>query len=85
MKSNDGCFILFSIFAGITNGAHWYNVAGGMQDYNYLHSNAFEITVELACCKFPEAEELPKLWMDHRKSLLEYLQAVHMGVKGHVK
>jgi len=70
---------------GITNGAKWYNVAGGMQDYNYLHSNDFEITVEMGCCKFPEAKELPGLWADHRPPLLAFLKRVHMGVKGTVR
>ena len=70
---------------GITNGAHWYNVAGGMQDYNYLRSNSFEITVEMDCCKFPRAGRLKELWDAHRSSLIEYMKLVHIGVKGHVK
>lgn len=70
---------------GITNGAHWYNVAGGMQDYNYLNSNAFEITVEMACCKFPKASELEGLWNDHKNSLITYMSMVQMGVKGFVR
>lgn len=70
---------------GITNGAKWYNVAGGMQDYNYLNSNAFEITVEMGCCKFPLANELPDLWKAHRSPMMEYMKLVHMGVKGHIR
>ena len=70
---------------GITNGAKWYNVAGGMQDYNYLHSNCFEITIEMGCCKFPMASQLSQLWSDHKKSLYEYMKMTHMGLKGVVK
>uniref|UniRef100_A0A158PAH9 Peptidase_M14 domain-containing protein n=1 Tax=Angiostrongylus cantonensis TaxID=6313 RepID=A0A158PAH9_ANGCA len=48
-------------FNGITNGAAWYHLAGGMQDWQYVHTNAFEITVEMGCFKFPTDDMLPKL------------------------
>jgi len=70
---------------GITNGAKWYCVSGGMQDYNYLRANTMEITVELDCCKYPDHSLLEKFWKEHKTSLLEYMKMVHIGVKGVVK
>eukprot|EP00794_Sanderia_malayensis_P014046 gene14046-15507_t len=70
---------------GITNGAKWYSVAGGMQDYNYLNSNCFEITVEMGCCKYQSHTRLPKHWREHKNALIQFLAAVHMGIKGLVK
>ncbi|NXQ40708.1 CPXM1 carboxypeptidase, partial [Catharus fuscescens] len=50
----------FTSFGNIINGANWHTVAGSMNDFSYLHTNCFEITVELSCDKFPHASELPE-------------------------
>ena len=62
---------------GITNGAKWYSVTGGMQDYNYIASNCFEITVEQGCKKFPPAADLPKYWLENKNPLLAFLDQVN--------
>lgn len=51
---------------GITNGAEWYPLTGGMQDYNYVWFGCMEVTLELSCCKYPFARELPKYWEDNK-------------------
>jgi len=69
---------------GITNGAYWYSVSGGMQDWNYIHTNDMEITVEVSCFKYPKAKEMMSYWDLNRQSLLEYLEQIHRGLKGFV-
>ncbi|CAN9509663.1 unnamed protein product [Ophioblennius macclurei] len=70
---------------GIINGAQWSSFAGGMQDFNYLHTNCFEVTVELGCEKFPPEEELFIGWHENQEALISYIEAAHRGIKGIVK
>eukprot|EP00054_Salpingoeca_dolichothecata_P018602 m.114425 g.114425 ORF g.114425 m.114425 type:complete len:336 (+) comp22932_c0_seq1:182-1189(+) len=72
---------------GITNGAEWYNVAGGMQDYNYIHGNVScaEITLELSCTKYPSASSLSSYWSANKDALINYMLQVHLGIKGFVR
>lgn len=67
---------------GTTNGAEWYDVPNGMQDFNYIFSNCFEISVELSCCKYPNATQLESEWRNNSSPLLNYMKQVHLGVKG---
>lgn len=55
-----------------------------MQDWNYLHSNAFEITVELGCWKYPTADHLPSFWEANKRALINFMLEAHKGVKGFV-
>jgi hypothetical protein len=61
---------------GTVNGAAWYAVYGGMQDWNYIFADTFEITLELGCKKFPPARDLPFLWSQNKDALLRYVQQV---------
>ncbi|KAF6715919.1 Carboxypeptidase Z [Oryzias melastigma] len=70
---------------GIINGAQRSSFARGMQDFNYLHTNCFEVTVALGCDNFPDEEELFLSWHDNQEALMAFLEAVHRGVKGIVK
>ncbi|XP_014885160.1 carboxypeptidase Z isoform X2 [Poecilia latipinna] len=69
---------------GVMNGAQWGSISGGMQDFNYLHSNCFEVTVSLGCDKFPPEEELFLSWQNNQEALIAFIEATHRGIKGFV-
>ncbi|XWS23508.1 hypothetical protein CRYUN_Cryun28dG0020300 [Craigia yunnanensis] len=68
---------------GITNGASWYPIYGGMQDWNYIYGGCFELTLEISDNKWPNAKELPTIWEYNKMSMLNLVASlVKTGVHG---
>ena len=67
---------------GITNGAAWYIVHGGRQDYmNYWH-HCREVTVELSYTKLLAASLLETHWNYNWRSLILYMKQARYGIHG---
>ncbi|XP_067087211.1 inactive carboxypeptidase-like protein X2 [Osmerus mordax] len=70
---------------GIVNRAKWKPVAGSMNDFSYLHTNCFELSMFLGCDKFPHQTELLSEWENNREAMLIFMEQVHRGIRGIVK
>lgn len=64
---------------GITNGADWYVVRGGMQDWSYAFYNDLQVTVELSNRKWPRYSQIPGFYKDNKEAMLVYANAIHQG------
>lgn len=64
---------------GITNGAAWYVVRGGMQDWSYVWHNDLQITIELSHQKWPPYSQILGFYKDNRDSMVYYMKEVHRG------
>ena len=73
MHKGDAC-VKFN--DGITNGAAWYVVDGGMQDWSYAYTSDMEVTIEIGCNKYPEQDDLKSYWDDNKGALLAYMTQV---------
>jgi hypothetical protein len=67
---------------GIVNGQEWYPVAGGMQDWNYVHTNCMEITVEIGCIKYPDEKYLEDYWEANKLPITEFILQSRIGLLG---
>jgi len=75
---------------GIVNGNFWYRAVGTMTDWDYRYVSDNDVTIELYGDYLadppvgdPPEAEIPDLWTEHNeKSMLSYLEAVHIGVRG---
>ncbi|XP_044301647.1 inactive carboxypeptidase-like protein X2 isoform X3 [Varanus komodoensis] len=70
---------------GTVNGASWHTVAGSINDFSYLHTNCFELSIYVGCDKYPHESELPEEWENNRESLIVFMEQVHRGIKGLVR
>ena len=69
---------------GITNGADWYTIGGGRQDYMNGYCQCREITIECSSTKNPSASQLPTFWNYNHNALLAYMEQCLNGVHGFV-
>ncbi len=67
---------------GTVNGVDWYQISGGMQDWNYVWMGDMDITMELSNISWPPSSALPGLWEDNRDAMIAYIQFAHRGVRG---
>ena len=51
----------------------------GMQDYNYIVADCFEVTLELSQAKAPPEGKLHELWEDNREALLRFPLVAALG------
>lgn len=64
---------------GVTNGADWYKVYGGMQDWSYFWHNDLQVTIELSDRKWPKYKDIPGFYKDNKESLFVFAKSIHQG------
>ena len=70
---------------GITNGADWYVVKGGMQDWSCFFYNDLQITLEVSHTKWPSYSDIPGFYVSNRDSMINYMKQVHRGAGFKIK
>ncbi|XP_056274709.1 adipocyte enhancer-binding protein 1 isoform X2 [Pseudoliparis swirei] len=70
---------------GIVNRGKWKPITGSMNDFSYLHTNSFELSIFLGCDKFPHQSELANEWEKNKEAILIFMEQVHRGIRGIVK
>lgn len=69
---------------GITNGADWYVIGGGRQDYMNYYRQCRELTIECSTDKCPPASDLAKYWEYNYNSIFAYMNQCANGIRGRV-
>ncbi|MBQ6082745.1 MAG: carboxypeptidase regulatory-like domain-containing protein [Bacteroidales bacterium] len=69
---------------GITNGAAWYMIGGGRQDYMNGYAQCREITIECSSTKCPNASQMPNFWNINKNSIFAFVNQVLYGIHGTV-
>ena len=67
---------------GITNGAAWYVINGGRQDFVTSELHGREVTIELDDDWVTPPSQLNSLWLNNWHSLIGYLENAMNGIQG---
>jgi hypothetical protein len=70
---------------GVVNGADWYQISGGLQDWSYNWMGDMDITIEVSNANWPSYTQLPTYWNENRQSMLNYMQYARKGIRGLVR
>ena len=69
---------------GVTNGAQWYMIGGGRQDYMNGYAQCRELTIECSNTKCPNASQMPSFWNINKNSLFAFMNQCIYGIHGTV-
>ena len=69
---------------GITNGAQWYMIGGGRQDYMNGYAQCREETIECSSTKLPAGSQMPTFWNINKNAIFAYVNQVLNGIHGTV-
>lgn len=47
-----------------------------MQDWNYIKTNDFEVTIEVSCVKSPDENQLINFWNDNKFAIFSFIGQV---------
>jgi len=67
---------------GITNGAQWYMIGGGRQDYMNGYAQCRELTIECSDTKLPSGSQLPSFWNYNKESIFLFMNQCLYGIHG---
>ena len=69
---------------GVTNGAQWYMIGGGRQDYMNGFAQGRELTIECSNTKLPSASQMPNFWNINKNAIFAFLNQCIYGIHGTV-
>ena len=69
---------------GVTNGAQWYMIGGGRQDYMNGYAQCRELTIECSNTKLPAGSQMPTFWNYNKNSIFAFVNQCLNGIHGTV-
>ena len=67
---------------GVTNGAQWYMIGGGRQDYMNGYAQCRELTIECSNTKCPSGSQMPNFWNINKNSIFAFMNQCIYGIHG---